>query len=258
MSSGAAFLPGASLHFNKNTEGKAVYQCFMDLLSLTFFNTPSHKETRSHTRTLLIMFHPLTLFLTLLNPHIHLSFLSLSPPKLSELSPFPSPRFFSLSFSSPSLVSVPCLVILSLITFVRSLSRRGSFLIKGHVYLLNTRGYSKNCLVKGRTHTYNHKALLHPPLVWLLYLYECVLPTHWCKLSWVYITFCKLRKCSVNAIYKNNSYKKLSKLLLNANMDFSKNSTASYLCGRFAQTYVANNTAEFCRFNPQTFTLWGT
>lgn len=87
------------LHFHKNIEGKTASMFHGLALSLTFFNTLSHKDT--HLLALLIVFHPLTLFLTQLNPHIHLYFLSLSLPELSELSPFLALFSLSLALSSP-------------------------------------------------------------------------------------------------------------------------------------------------------------
>ena len=86
----------------------------MGSLSLTFFNAPSprnththtHTHTQTHIRTLLIVFHPLTLLLTLLNPHVHLSLFSAS---LLGSCQTCLASLFAQPFSSPHYSLFPCI-----------------------------------------------------------------------------------------------------------------------------------------------------
>ena len=120
------------LYFNKNTEGKAI--SMFHRLAISDFLL--HMHTYTYTLT---VFNPLTLLFTLLNPHIRLSFLHLSPFKLLDRSPFTSPML-SL-FLVSLLVRFICHVILSLIPLLsRFLSTSTEFLDAGsHFYLLNMR-----------------------------------------------------------------------------------------------------------------------
>lgn len=124
------------LYFNKNTEGKAI--SMFHRLAISDFLL--HMHTYTYTLT---VFNPLTLLFTLLNPHIHLSFLHLFPFKLLNCPPSLPPCSLSFSlFLVTLLVRFICHVIFSLIPLLsRFLSTSTEFLDAGsHFYLLNMRG----------------------------------------------------------------------------------------------------------------------
>lgn len=88
--------------WKKKTEREKQHQCFIDLLSLTFFSTPWHKDTHTLTHSLMCTTHCVSPFVTLPHPvkaSIHL-FPSLTPLKPSDLSHFSSSSHF-LCLSSP-------------------------------------------------------------------------------------------------------------------------------------------------------------
>lgn len=137
------------------------------------------------------MFHPLTLFFTLLNTHIHLSSLGSLFLSCQNLSPPTLPRLFSLLFFYPLLLCSPCHVILSLSSYPLALSflflSEQGFLVQSNTYLLNMRGSNIQKLPREGP----HRHVLCPPTALLLCLYECVLTAECldlsCKPACVYI-----------------------------------------------------------------------
>lgn len=182
------------------TQRERQYQCFMDLLSPTFFNTPAHKDTHSHAHTT----HCVSSFDILPCP-VKPSHTSLFSQLLSSeaVRPVALPcSFFSISLL-PLLLSFPCLVILSL-SSVRSLplyscvllQRRGRLSYRGSRLPSEHKGIFKSCFVMRCKHKCctAHTFSLTVTLVRVCISnvnFECV--------------DTKILKCNVNTVHKHKN-----------------------------------------------------